>query len=135
MLNTCAELFKSFIEAKGLACSAGVDNDGDSIIEFPFKGKATKLFFTGDNGTYLSLYLVYEKVPDEKLADVIFVCNELNNQYKWVTFYVDRDNDIILHDDAILSVENAADEAFELLARMIQISEEAKAKIMRAIYA
>lgn len=135
MLNTCAELFERFLKEQNLSCNSGTDSDGDSVIEFPYQGKVAKIFFTGDNGTYLSTYLVYEKVPEEKLADVIFVCNELNCQYKWVTFYVDKDNDIILHDDAILSVENAAEEAFELLLRMIKISDDVKPKIMRAIYA
>ncbi len=135
MLNTCAELFTNSLDAKDLGYQAGTDSDGDSVVEFPYKGKTTKLFFTGDNGTYLSLYLVFESVPEEKLADVIFVCNELNNQYKWITFYVDKQNNVVLHDDAIITIENAADEAFELLVRMIQIAEDAKQPIMKAIYA
>ena len=135
MLNPCAELLVAYIEAKGLTATSGLTSGGDSVVEFPYKGKATKMIFVGDKGEYLSLYLIYENVPEDKLADVIFVCNELNSQYKWVKFYVDDRNNIILQDDAILTVENAAEEAFELLIRMIQISEEAKLKIMKAIYA
>ena len=76
----------------------------------------------------------FENIPEEKLADLIFACNELNTKYKWVTFYVDGDRDLMLHDDALLSYDTAAEEAFEMLLRMINISAEAKPVIMRALY-
>ena len=135
MLNTCAQAFVDLLESKGLNFQSGTASDGDSIVDFPYQGKVTKMIFSGENGCYLSNYLVFERVPDDKLADVIFVCNDLNCQYKWITFYVDKDNDVVLHDDAILSAENASEEAFELLIRMVQIGEEAKPMIMKAIYA
>ena len=121
MLKPCAELFVELLKSKNLNFQSGVDKDGDSVVEFPYQGKVLKVFFCGNEGQYMSMYLVYERVPADKLTDLIFACNELNSQYKWVTFYVDRDNDIVLHDDAILSVENAADEAFELLLRILKI--------------
>ena len=134
-MKPCAELFIEKLKAKDLNFRVGEDADGDTCVDFPYQGKVTKCFFTGDSGEYLSLYLVFEHVPEDKVADVIFVCNDLNCQYKWVTYYVDKDNDIVVHDDAILSVENAAEEAFELLIRMVKIAEETKPAIMKAIYA
>ena len=123
MLNTCASLFVETLKAKNLNFQSGTDRDGDSVVEFPYQGK------------YMSLYLVYERVPADKVADVIFTCNDLNCQYKWITFYVDKDNDVVFHDDAILSPSNAADEAFELLLRTLKIGDDVKPQIMRAIYA
>jgi len=135
MASTCAQRFTDFLDSKKLKYSSGVDRDGDFVVEFPYSGKITKMFFTGNEGSYLSMYMVYERVPADKVADVIFTCNELNAQYKWVTFYVDKDNDVVLHDDAILSLSNAADEAFELLLRMVKIADDVKPQIMRSIYA
>ncbi len=135
MLNACAERFVENLKSKDLKFGCGTNKEGDSVVEFPYQGKVTKVFFGGEDGTYLSLYLVFEHVPEEKVSNVIFTCNELNARFKWVTFYVDRDNDVVLHDDAILSVESAADEAFELLVRILKISDEVKPEIMRAIYA
>lgn len=135
MLNTCASLFVETLKAKNLNFQSGTDRDGDSVVEFPYQGKVTKIFFSGDQGKYMSLYLVYERVPADKVADVIFTCNDLNCQYKWITFYVDKDNDVVFHDDAILSPSNAADEAFELLLRTLKIGDDVKPQIMRAIYA
>lgn len=135
MLNTCAELLVQNLKSKNLNFECGTDKDGDSVVEFPYQGKVAKMFFSGDQGQYLSIYLVFERVPEEKLSDVIFTCNELNARYKWITFYVDRDNDVVFHDDAILSVENASDEAFELLIRILKIGDDVKPVIMKAIYA
>ena len=134
-MNTCAELFVQNLKEKNLNFECGTDKDGDSVVEFPYKGKVAKLFFCGDEGQYLSIYVVFESVPEDKVADVIFVCNELNARYKWVTFYVDKDNDVVFHDDALLSPESAAEEAFELLVRILKIGDDVKPMIMKAIYA
>lgn len=135
MASICAQRFTDLLDSKKLNYSTAIDSDGDFVVEFPYSGKVTKMFFSGNEGSYLSMYLIYERVPADKVADVIFACNELNSHYKWVTFYVDKDNDVVLHDDAILSIANAADEAFELLLRMLKIADEVKPQIMRAIYA
>ncbi len=134
-MSACAELFTALLDSKGLRYGSHVDNDGDTVVDFPYQGKVAKCFFSGDEGKYFSLYIVYENVPEDKFADVLFVCNELNNKYKWATFYIDKDRDLVIHDDALLSVETAAEEAFELLARILNIGSEAKPLIMKAIYA
>ena len=42
---------------------------------------------------------------------------------------------MVLHDDAILSVDNCCEEAFELLLRMVKIGDDVKPQIMKWIYA
>lgn len=134
-MKICAERFIENLKAKDLNYQVGEAKGGDVCVDFPYKGKVTKCFFSGDNGEYLSLYLVYERVPEEKVADVLCLCNELNCQYKWVTYYIDKDNDIVLHNDAILTADTAAEEAFELLVRLVKIAEDEKPQVMKAIYA
>ena len=131
----CAELFTNLLSSKGLKFDVREDSDGDVIVAFPYQGKVTRCIFSGEDGTYLSLYLVYERVPEDKYADGVLVANEMNCKWKWVKFYVDSDNDLMLQDDAILTVETAADEAFELLVRMIDIADKSKPAIMKALYA
>ncbi|MBE6779027.1 MAG: YbjN domain-containing protein [Ruminococcaceae bacterium] len=134
-MNACAEAFAALLESKGLQYQSGVDKDGDSVIDFPYNGKVTKCFFAGEDGAYFSLYQVYERIPEDKYADLLFLCNELNCRYKWATFYVDGDRDLVIHDDALLTVDTAADEAFELLVRIIKIVDDVKPAVMKAIYA
>lgn len=135
MLNTCATRFTDFLDSKDLRYDTKLGERGRSIVSFPYDGKVTKLYFSGDDGTYLSMYTIYESVPAEKAADILVVCNELNCKYKWVKFYLDDDNDLIVEADAILTVSTAADVAFELMLRLFDITGESKAKIMKAIYA
>ena len=135
MLNTCAQQFVDLLGSRDLDFKSGTDKDGDSVVEFPYKGKVAKLFFCGETGQYLSIYLVYESVSKDKRMEAIVACNELNCQYKWFTFYVDRDNDVVVHDDAILSVDDEGEEAFELLLRMLKIGDDVKPTLMKAIYA
>ncbi len=131
----CAQLFIDELEAKNLNFDQRELDDGDCIVSVPYNGKNARCIFSGDNGEYLSMYLQYENVPKEKILEVLVACNELNCKYKWISFYVDKDNDIMLHDDAILCPETAADEAFELMVRMLKIMEDIKPVIMKAIYA
>lgn len=90
--------------------------------------------FSGDKGEYLSLFMYFEHVPDEKYVDVLLVCNALNSRFRWVKFCIDSDNDIVLKDDALLNIESAT-ETMELFIRMIAIFDEAKPALMKAIYA
>ena len=105
------------------------------MVDFPYQGKVTKCIFSGDLGQYFSMYLVYERIPEEKVPNLIFLCNQLNAEYKWITYYVDDDNDLVMHDDAIVSPETAAEECFELLIRMLKVSEDLRPRIMKEIYA
>lgn len=130
----CAELFNDMLKAKELYGECR-EFDGNSMITFPYDGQNFRCIFSGDKGEYLSIRLFFEKVPNDKYADVLLVCNSLNAQYKWVKFYIDKDNDIAFEDDAILSIESAADETFELLLRMINIFKDVKPSFMKAIYA
>lgn len=131
----CAALVKADLDAKGLNSIAKEYEDGNVVINFPYGKNVVKCIFSGELGEYVSLYLQFESVPEDKLVDVVFVCNELNSKFKWVKFYVDSDRDLMLEDDAILTTETAADEVFELLLRMIKISDDVKPEIMKAIYA
>lgn len=134
-MNTCAANFVAFLESKNLHFDAREIDNGGAMVAFPYNGKLARIFFNGQDGTYMSMYLVFESVPAEKIPDMLVVCNELNSTYKWVKFYLDSDNDLVLQDDAILSVDSAADEVFELMLRMFDIGKDVKNQIMKAIYA
>ena len=134
-MSKCAKMFVKFLESTDFHYTTRVDSDGDTVVDFPYEGKTTRCFFSGDDGMYLSLYTIFESIPAEKRNDLILVCNDLNCQYKWITFYVDKDNDMMLHVDARLSCDESADEAMEMVARMARIGKEIKPMVMKAIYA
>lgn len=131
----CAELFCELLKSKELHYIDKELPEDKFLVHLPFDGNNFTCIFSGSQGEYLSLRMFFEKVPDEKYADVLLVCNALNAQYKWVKFYIDNDNEIAFEDDALLSLDSAADESFELLIRMINIFKEVKPLFMKAIYA
>ena len=134
-MKTCPEKFTQYLASKEYKYTSREDNDGDSIVMFPFKGKEAQCVFTGDDGEYFSIYMVFESVPEDKYANALIACNEVNCKYKWVTAYMDSDNDIMLHLDALLTPETAASEAMEMLVRFLDIAEKVKPVLMKAIYA
>jgi len=134
-MKNCFEDFVDYLKAEGYSFNQKIDADGDGVVSIPYDGKTMKCFFSGEDMCYLSIYEVFESIPEDKVAELILLCNSLNCQYKWLTFYVDKDNDLMFHVDARLSCDEAADMAMELVARMAKIGKEAKPKIMKAIYA
>lgn len=133
-MKRCTEGVIEFFKAKNLNFIPSRSDEKVDILDFPWEGRSLKCIFTGDDGEYLSLFYYLESAPEDKYADVLMVCNEMNAKYKWVKFYIDSDNDITLQDDAILNVNNAGDETLELIVRMIDILNNAKPIFMRAIY-
>ena len=134
-MNICAELFVAKMDAVNVHYTVS-EREDKVIIRVPFDGYTTNVVLDNDDdGTHPALRTVLENCPDDKIADVIYVCNQLNMKFRWVKFYVDSDGDVMIEDDAIVSSENAGEELLELVYRTASIIKEAKPSIMRAIYA
>ena len=133
-MKRLAQIFIDELKSKELTVDYKEDSDGDVIVQIPFDGKMTTFIFNGDEGEYVSMYTCFESIPAEKVPTMLVVCNQLNMTYKWLKFYIDRDNDLMVQDDAILTEENAVSECIELLLRRGRILKEAKPIIMRPLY-
>ena len=133
-MKLCAQKLANHLDSENYNYSTRENDNGNSVVIFPYKGKEAQCVFSGDDGKYLSIYMVYESVPEDRFAQALIACNEVNVQYKWVAAYLDEERDIMLHLDALLSPRADASEAFEMLARFLDISEKIKPVIMKAIY-
>lgn len=134
-MSVCAEHVKEFMNAKGLAYHERMDINGNTIIKIEIDKLAAHFHFTGEKGEYLSLDIFFETVPNNKVTDMIFLCNELNKNNKWITAFVSDNSELVFHDDAILLPEHAAMETMEIWARIIQIISDAKPQIMKTLTA
>ncbi len=134
-MNLCAESFADVLTSHDFHFSTRELDDGRSVVTFPYDGRRTNFFFEGDNGDHVTMVTQIESVPEEKFTDVVLICNELNGSYKYLKFCVDKDNDVMVHMDAILDPSSAGEECMEMLARGVQILKEAKPLIMKGIYA
>ena len=129
-----AELFVEDLKTKGLPCEVKEDSDGDVIVSFNYGGKPTLFIFTGPDGNFVSMYTLFEKVPDSKLTDMYVLCNSLNARLKWLKFFVDDNNVLVIQDDAILTPDTAAEECFQLFFLRLKILDDVKESIMRTIW-
>ena len=128
-----AQVFVEVLKSKNLHYTVDDLDNGDTIVRVPFE-KTISFRFESDN-EHLALRTVFERIPDDKIADLLVVCNALNTEWRWFKFFIDGDKDLMIADDAVVSPETAGQEAFELLARVVNVMNEVKPTIMRAIYA
>ena len=128
-----AKLFMEELESKNLKFTFRELSEDSVVVSFPYNGKTTNYFFSGADGKYVSMYTLFEKIPDDKLVNLYAVCNSLNAEYKWFKFYIDKENDLMIQDDAILLPQSAANECFELLTRRVNILDEVKVPIMNVL--
>lgn len=133
-MKACAEAIIDKLNERELKFQQREDSDGDVIIHFYLDQKPITIISTGDNGEYVQIVTHYEHVSDDKMTDMLLLSNSLNAQYKWLKFAIDRDNDLMIFTDAIVDVDTAGDEVFELVARRAVMMDEIKPKIMRTLY-
>ena len=137
MLNTM-QLTMAYFDSKGL--KYGTD-EKRNVIEtgFPLENKGSiriKIFFDDDDRTVGIRSFDYCAFPDEKKPAMYKACSLANDNYRWIKFSVDEDdNTITLADDAVVQLDSCAEEILELMVRMVHIAGEAYPSFMKALWA
>ena len=75
------------------------------------------------------------KVPAEKLMDMYVTLNDLNSHYRWIKFYIDKDNEVTASGDAIIDAQTAGEECFEIMCRYMGIIDDIYPTLMKVIWA
>lgn len=78
---------------------------------------------------------VIAHVPEGKVDTMLRAINAANVNYRWLTFFLDNDNDIVASGDAILAPNVVGDTCYELLNRTLSICDEAYTTFMKAMWA
>ena len=90
--------------------------NGDNFKSLKF------VFLFDDDGESVAIRVwSIEEFTAAQLSDACEFCNRMNNDYRWLTFYIDIDNELTARVDAILSQPSVADECLELLRRTVRI--------------
>lgn len=74
------------------------------------------------------------KVSDEKRSFVLEKINELHNQWRWINFYIDDDNEITAQIDAIFCESNAAEVCDEILTKIINITDNCYPELVKVLW-
>ena len=131
-----AEQYVEVLDNCDLNHSEIAERDGREFVEFGMIAKDTKIKVMAifeENIVSNRIWGVC-KVPEDKLAEVLFACNEFNQEYKFTKFVIDSDYEVTLQNDAILEGESGGQEAFDLVASMIRIVDETYPKLMKVIW-
>ncbi len=87
----------------------------------------------GDNLVALRCWS-FGKVPANKRTVVMEACNSLNNQYRWVKFYIDEDGDVCTALDAVVDISTVGAECIQLVSRMVDIYDNGYPVLMKACW-
>ena len=134
-MTTATQIFANYLDGHGITYRI----EDERVLSVTSKGdnapKIRVLFIFGEGGKDVAIrcYSV-AKVPSEKVAKAHETCSKLNSKYRWIKFYVDSDNEIAAEDDAVIEPNTLGAECFELLARCINIVDEAYPAIMGTIW-
>ena len=113
--------------------------DGRTIMTAGFRQEQVTFdilfIFESDNR---SVYLRVDdlaKVPIDRMYEVLSVLNNLNCQYRWARFYVDKDDEITVQIDHVLVENYSGPVVVELALRIASIVGTGYSEIMKAIWA
>ena len=107
-----------------------------------------KISYKGDNLTLIPIFIYFDEDGDPivsvKCWNIInfensdelgySICNELNEKYRWVKFYVDKDADVVAELDAYVDEQNCGAVCATLVRRMVSIVDEAYNALMKALW-
>lgn len=122
--------------------------DGEGIKYTDPGENRLRIVYTGDNLKSIPVLVVFDKDGDPLVQFFCFeicnykgkedkgiqVCNEMNNKYRWVKYYVDSDSDIVCTIDAHIDSLSCGEEVLELVRRVVNITDEAYPSFMRGLW-
>lgn len=123
--------------------------DANGIKYTVQKENFIKVLYRGDNLDSIPVFAIFDEDNDplvafkcwdianfkNKEADALIVCNILNAEYRWVKFYLDKDNDIVASIDAIIDLDTCGSECMALVRRVVNIVDDAYPRIAKARWA
>lgn len=115
------------------------DNEGAVSVKYNGKNLRTVnilVFFDkdGDNDVHLACWEIASFHGDKYAAGLV-ACNALNGKYRWVSFFLDDDEDVQAAMDAIVDSQTVGEECLQLVKRMVGIIDGAYPELMKALYA
>lgn len=134
-----AVIFTKYLDSKGKKYD---------YEERPGKSDVVEIRFSGDNWNSIPIRFFFDKdetavavrcfsicmYNQNKLAAGLLKANEINNEYRWVRFYIDDDNEATAAIDAVITTETCAEVCYELMIRMLNIVDDVYPEFMKACW-
>jgi hypothetical protein len=136
-MATYKEMYMRYMDSKGIKYS----DLGDHRIRVTYNGDNLKsipvLVAFDKDGENMVQFFCWEIAKfKDKFADGILVCNDMNTKYRWVKYYIDKDNDIVCAADTYLygDWEECGKTCHSMVMRVVNITDEAYPEFMKALY-
>ena len=129
--------FLRYIGLQGIKYSE-LDNTTVSIVYAGEKAPSISILVSfdadGNNYSEFGCYSIGAVKKDEKYANAIVLCNDLNKQYRWVKFFVDDNRNIVAKADAILEYSSAGSTCLEMVTRLVSIIDSCYPDFMKLMW-
>lgn len=111
-------------------------NDESDVISVQYLGENMKeiraIILLSDSTVNFKIFSI-AKVPNTKRGAVLEKINELHNKWRWISFAIDDDNEILSQLDVFCS-ENNIDVCLFGLYQIVDITEKCYPEIMKVIW-
>jgi hypothetical protein len=127
------EAFTAELDRKGVRYSANKEKKLVSITydNDHYKNQAFTFFFDDDGASFYVRAYSIEQFTANQLSDAYEFCNRMNADYRWLTFYIDRDNELTARADSIANLKTMGPRGYEIYQRFFRIVE----KVCEKLYA
>lgn len=136
-----AQIFMQALEKEDLKYKDARDlKDGSSLVVCGFNGKNTRydiafIFDSDDRSVSVRVFRLVSGCPEDSTLRMLDAINEINAKYRWVKFYLDKDQDINVQLDAYVNHSVDDNICLFLLMRTVKIIDECYPTLMRALWA
>lgn len=139
MENMAAKVTAAYFDTQGLHYDRRGEEGEALIAGFSMKnldGVQVLMVFDKDGEGVKIRTFDFVKVPEGKKEAVYKVCSLLNMQYRWIKFYVDEEeNMVVAQDDAVIQLDSCGPEVLRCCAQLTRIADLAYPEIMKAMFA
>lgn len=122
--------------------------DANDIKYTDLKEFVVKIVYNGDNLQTIPVYVFFDEDGDPivqlkcwnianfkgKEGVGIAACNKANKEYRWITYCIDDDADVVASIDAYISADTCGDECLRLVRRMVNITDTVYPIFMKAMW-
>ncbi len=119
-------LFTRYLDMKDIRYSEPNDN----VVRIAYSGDNLKTIpvfvFIDEDGEPIFQFKCWDIANFKgKEAKGIMACNDLNNEYRWVSFSLDKDADIIASIDAFVTEDSCGEIGLALVRKVVNIVDDA----------
>lgn len=134
-----AVLFCKYLDSKGKKYDYEERQGKSDVVEIRFSGDnwssiPIRFFFdTSCEAVAVRCFSIC-MFNQNKLAAGLLKANELNNEYRWLRFYIDEDNEATAAIDAVIDTSTVGEVCYELMIRMLNIVDDVYPEFMKACW-